>query len=208
MPIETILLFFVADLAICMTPGPATAVTASYAASGGVRGALGPIAGIHFGNFIWYGLSAVGLIALVAAAPDFFAIIRWLGVGYLLWMGWKMIRADAESAARKGKKVAPGFWPGFGSGLAVHMSNPKALLFYISFVPQFIDPDGSISLQILILAGVTIVTESIGMFTYAWVAAAASRKAAGRFAGLSIARIAGTILILVALGMATANVIA
>ena len=207
MPLETMLLFFVADLAICLTPGPATAVTASYAAKGGVRGALGPIAGIHFGNFIWYGLSAAGLIALIAAAPEFFAIIRWLGVGYLLWMGWKMIRASAAIKSKENRNIASGFWPGFGSGLAVHMSNPKALLFYISFAPQFIDPQNSITLQILILAGITIVTESIGMFTYAWVAATASKRATGRFSGLSVGSIAGTILILVALGMATANLV-
>ena len=62
MPLETILLFVVADLMICLTPGPATMVTVSHALpagpAGGMRGALGPIVGVNVGNFIWYALTA------------------------------------------------------------------------------------------------------------------------------------------------------
>ena len=206
MPIETILLFFFADLAICLTPGPATAVAASYAASGGIRGALGPITGIHAGNFIWYGLSAIGLIALITAAPDIYTAIRWAGVVYLLWMGWRMIRSAAAAHANPAIKTRnTDFWPGFGSGLAVHMSNPKALLFYASFLPQFIDADRAILPQIAIFAAITLVTESIGLFTYAYATVAAQRMAEKRLSAFSFDQVAGSVLIVVALIMAVLN---
>ena len=205
MPLETILLFFLADLAICLTPGPATAVTASYAARGGVRGALGPIAGIHIGNFIWYALSAFGLLALATTAPDIYTAIRWAGVVYLLWMGWRMIaKAPAPLEASREQRNT-GFWPGFGSGLAVHMSNPKAMLFYVSFLPQFIDPALPIAFQILVFAGLTLISESVGLFTYASITASAQRIADKRFASFSFDRIAGSVLIAVALIMAALN---
>ncbi|MEE9433838.1 MAG: LysE family translocator [Sphingorhabdus sp.] len=205
MALETILLFFLADLAICLTPGPATAVTASYGARGGVRAALGPIAGIHIGNFIWYALSALGLLTLLTTAPGTYNIIRWAGVVYLLWMGWRMIRS-AKGSAKPDSEGEIAFWPGFGSGLAVHMSNPKALLFYASFLPQFIDPEYSVTFQILVFAGVTLITESIGLLVYSFAAASTKRAAVTRFGSLIFDKIAGTILICVAIIMALYNI--
>ena len=210
MPVETILLFFIADLAICLTPGPATAVTASYAASGGMRGAMGPIAGIHIGNFIWYTMSAFGLVALVTTAPDIYRAIRWAGVVYLLWMGWRMIAKASAPLESNPKMRNTRFWRGFGSGLAVHMSNPKALLFYASFLPQFIDPAISIPFQILVFATVTIFTESIGLLTYSFIASsvtkfATGKSAGGRHANFSFDTLAGYILIGVAFIMLILN---
>ncbi len=95
MAIETILLFLVADLLFCLMPGPATMITVAHVFSGGMRGGWGPIVGINLGNFIWYGLSAAGLITLAAAAPDFFTVLRYAGIFYLVWMGIGMIRAES-----------------------------------------------------------------------------------------------------------------
>jgi len=204
MPIETILLFFVADLAICMVPGASVAVTASYAASGGMRAATGPIVGIHIGNFIWYGLSGIGLVALLVAAPDVYTAIRWAGVAYLLWMGLRMIWANTRTA-ELGPRGRTGFMAGFGSGLAVHLSNPKVMLFYVSFLPQFIDPAISVPYQILIFAGLTLISETIGLVTYAFLAASASKRAAKQIGKDRVSSVAGVILILVAVGMAVLN---
>ncbi len=169
---ETLLLFFITDLLFCLSPGPATIVCASYAASGGMRNALGPIMGIHAGNFIWYALSALGLVALLQTAPNLYNIIRWAGVAYLVWIAFTMLRQSKASLALN-KHGTVKFSRGFMSGLAVHMSNPKALLFYAAFLPQFIDPEISILLQIIILAAITLITESIGLFFYSSIAAGA-----------------------------------
>ncbi|MFC4292733.1 LysE family translocator [Sphingorhabdus arenilitoris] len=204
-PLETILLFFFADLAICLTPGPATIVTAGHAASGGIRGALGPIAGIHVGNFIWYTLSAFGLTALITSAPDIYTALRWGGAAYLLWMGYRMIAHSSNPFIPGAKARNTRFWPGFGSGLAVHMSNPKALLFYASFLPQFIDPKLPVTQQILVFAGITVITESIGLFTYAGLTASARKAAARRFVAFPFDKIAGSVLIGAAIIMVAVN---
>jgi len=176
MPLETIFLFVIADLVFCLTPGPATMVTVSHALphgpAGGMRGALGPIVGVNVGNFIWYALTAFGLIALINAFPTAYAVLRWIGVAYLAWMAFQMLRGSASALARQSAKSAS-FGKGFVNGLAVHMSNPKALLFYTAFIPPFIDPDGNLLLQFAILAGLTIFTETTGLTFYAALASKA-----------------------------------
>jgi len=147
MPLETIFLFVIADLMFCLTPGPATMVTVSHALphdpAGGMRGALGPIVGVNVGNFIWYALTAFGLIALINAVPTAYAVLRWIGVAYLAWMAFQMLRGGTSALARQSAKSAS-FGKGFVNGLVVHMSNPKALLFYTAFIPPFIDPEGNL----------------------------------------------------------------
>lgn len=147
MPLETIFLFVIADLIFCLTPGPATMVTVSHALphgpAGGMRGALGPIVGVNVGNFIWYALTAFGLIALINSVPTAYAVLRWIGVAYLAWMAFQMLRGGTSALARQSAKSAS-FGKGFVNGLVVHMSNPKALLFYTAFIPPFIDPDGNL----------------------------------------------------------------
>ncbi len=147
MPLESIFLFVIADLMFCLTPGPATMVTVNHALphgpAGGMRGALGPLVGVNVGNFIWYALTAFGLIALINAVPTAYAVLRWIGVAYLAWMAFQMLRGGTSALARQSAKSAS-FGKGFVNGLVVHMSNPKALLFYTAFIPSFIDPDGNL----------------------------------------------------------------
>lgn len=204
MAYETLILFFITDLLFCLSPGPATIVCASHAANGGMRNAFGPIMGIHAGNFIWYALSALGLVALVQTAPNLYNIIRWAGVAYLLWMAFTMLRESRASLALNERGNVK-FTRGFMSGLAVHMSNPKALLFYAAFLPQFIEPQINIILQITILAAITVVTESIGLLFYSSIAAGA--RSIADSAKISVISHYGSaiVLILVALFMAYLN---
>jgi homoserine/homoserine lactone efflux protein len=200
---DRLILFFLTDLVFCLTPGPATMVTIGHVLGGGLRAGLGPVAGVHIGNFIWYGLSAIGLMALIAAAPNAYALLRWAGVLYLLVMGiriWRRNVGAGKAIARRGD-----FRHGFLDGLAVHMANPKALIFYAAFVPQFVDPHFPILPQIMMLAGITLVTESIGMGTYALLAAGANRFALERDWTRLLQRLSGGAMISVALIMAWAN---
>lgn len=204
MAYETLILFFITDLLFCLSPGPATIVCASHAASGGMKNAYGPIMGIHAGNFIWYGLSAFGLVALVQTAPSLYSFIRWAGVIYLLWMAYTMLRENAGSLSINKRATVP-FRKGFLSGLAVHMSNPKALLFYAAFLPQFINPDVNILYQIMILASITIITESIGLIFYSSLAAGARNMVGGKKIASHAHNISAIVLIGVAIFMAYLN---
>ncbi len=209
MPIETILLFLVADLMFCLTPGPATMVAVSHALprgpAGGMRGALGPIVGVNVGNFIWYALTAFGLIALIQAVPTAYAVLRWIGVAYLAWMGIAMLRHGASRLAGQQAQTA-NFPRGFVNGLAVHMSNPKALLFYTAFIPPFIDPGGNLLLQFAILAGLTVITETTGLTFYSALASKARNLGEADQAQPVFQRIAACILIGAALILAWWNV--
>lgn len=176
MPLETIFLFLITDLMFCLTPGPATMVAVSHALprgpAGGMRGALGPIVGVNVGNFIWYGLTAFGLIALIQAVPAAYSVLRWIGVAYLAWMAFQMLKGGASALAKQSAKNA-NFGKGFLNGLAVHMSNPKALLFYTAFIPPFINSDSPLLLQFAILAGLTVITETTGLTFYSALASKA-----------------------------------
>ena len=210
MPFETILLFLITDLMICLTPGPATMVTLSHALpagrGGGMRGALGPIVGVNFGNFIWYALTAFGLIAVIQAFPIVYAVLRWIGVIYLIWMGWMMLRNRSDGMSDTAAEPA-NFKRGFLNGLAVHMSNPKALLFYTAIIPPFIDPTGNLWLQFGILAGLTIITETAGLSFYAALASRARGLGNTGVTQSTFRTIAGIVLIGAAIILASWNII-
>ncbi len=208
MPFETILLFVIADLMICLTPGPATMVTVSHALprgpAGGMRGAFGPIVGVNFGNFIWYALTAFGLIALIQQFPIAYTALRWIGVFYLAWMGVQMLRGKDSRLAGQSAEAA-NFKKGFVNGLAVHMSNPKALMFYVAFIPPFIDPDGNLLLQFAILAGLTVLTETTGLTFYAAIASKARNLGEADSAQPVFQKVAAAVLVGAALILAWWN---
>lgn len=210
MPIETILLFLIMDMMFCLTPGPATMVTVSHALpagrEGGMRGAIGPMVGVNTGNFIWYALSAFGLIAIIQAFPLVYAALRWIGVAYLIWMGMGMLRSSGARLSGASATEA-GFRKGFINGLAVHMSNPKALLFYTAIIPPFIDPSGNLWLQFAILAGLTVITETTGLTFYAAIASRLRNLGQAGDPQRLFQNIAGIVLILAAVVLAWWNYI-
>ncbi len=207
MSAETILLFLITDLLFCLMPGPVTMVTVAHVFSGGMKNAWGPIIGVNLGNFIWYGLSALGLITLAATAPTLYMALRYVGIVYLVWMGVSMIRADSVFARQpdRARRLPGRFFKGLCSGLAVHMSNPKALLFYTAFLPQFIDPDRPIAPQVLVFAILTIFTETFGLIFYSIIAAQTARLTIASGKAKYLSRISGTVLLLVAAAMLFIN---
>ncbi|MEP3225015.1 MAG: LysE family translocator [Parasphingorhabdus sp.] len=214
MPLETILLFVITDLTFCFSPGPATMVTVSHALpagrQGGMRGALGPIVGINVGNFIWYALTAFGLIAIIQAFPSIYSFLRWLGVAYLAWLGIAMMRASQQQLSGSTAKIAD-FKRGFLSGLAVHMSNPKALFFYTVIIPPFVDPNGDLWVQFAILAGLTILTETAGLTFYAALATRVrslgnADKVQNRFKIVAAGVLIAVALIMAYLNLSEANI--
>ena len=206
---ETILLFLLTDLAFCLTPGPATLVTVAHAAGAsagrGWRAAAGPMAGIHVGNMGWYALTGLGLVALIKAAPVAYQAVKWAGVAYLAVAGvamWRARRAAVDPAEprRRGSTFASGF----GAGFAVHMANPKALLFYAAIAPPFIDPAHPVWPQVATLAAITLFTEQAGLGVYTWLTLRLGRPGGG--APRWSRRVGGGVLIAVAVILALANI--
>ncbi|MEM1132689.1 MAG: LysE family translocator [Pseudomonadota bacterium] len=209
MPTETLIAFILTDLAFCLVPGPAVMITVSHVLSGGGRNAIGPILGINFGNFIWYALSGLGLMALATTAPTVFALIQYVGAAYLIWLGWKRLKVDpmapVMTTATANGAIGSNIASGFASGIAVHMANPKALLFYTTILPQFLDASRPIGPQILALVIATIFTETTSLSIYSIIASrgGAIARDAGRSHMLN--RIAGVILITVAIALLIVN---
>jgi threonine/homoserine/homoserine lactone efflux protein len=142
--------FIPAALALNLTPGVDMMFCLGQGLPTGPRAAIAGSAGISLGALVQAALAGIGLGAVVTALPGLFDVIRWVGVGYLLWLAYGAFRGGI------GMATAPPTPPGqaFRSGLMVNMLNPKVILFTLAFVPQFIDPAGLILGQYLIFGSI------------------------------------------------------
>lgn len=145
-----ILLAFVpAALALNLTPGADMLFCIGQGLRAGPRAAMAASGGIALGAFVHVTIAGLGLGALVAAAPWLFDVIRWIGVGYLLWLAWGALRAVPPGACD-----IPRAPHAFRDGLIVNLANPKVILFVLAFVPQFVDPTRAILPQFWIFGAV------------------------------------------------------
>lgn len=143
----TLLAFLPAGLALNLTPGADMMFCVGQGLGRGPRSAWAASGGIALGAFLHGTVAGLGLGALVAAHPAVFDVIRWIGVGYLLWLAATALRARAPGVERRTARHA------FRDGLLVNLTNPKVILFTLAFVPQFVDPArGGVLAQFLIFA--------------------------------------------------------
>jgi len=195
----TLLAFVPAALALNVTPGADMMFCLGQGLRSGRGAAVAASAGISVGGMVHVALAGLGLGAVVAAVPALFDVIRWVGVGYLLYLAWGAFRGG--HAARSDR---PAFSPlrAFRAGLLVNLTNPKVILFVLAFVPQFVRPEaGSVLGQFLAFGAVLgvggfVVNSAVGIF-----AGGAGRWLAGS-AGRWLGRISGTIFAALALRLA------
>lgn len=193
--------YAITDLIACLMPGPAVAFVSGIALSGSLRGMAGAIAGINVANALWYTMVGTGLVALIDRAPVVFALLGWAGIGYLLWLGVQTWRAQAHLEAKRAREKI-GAWRGFAGAMAVQLSNPKAMLFFTVFLPPFIDVHRPIAPQLLVLAAIGITLEILVLTGYGLLAYRLGALSLSPVAERTVARVSGTVFILVALGMA------
>ena len=163
----TLLAFVPAALALNLTPGADMMFCLGQGLRSGPRAAVAASAGITAGGMVHAALAGLGLGAVVAALPWAFDVIRWIGVGYLLWLAWQTLRSTG--AARDAVRALD-TWRAFRTGFLVNLSNPKVILFVLAFVPQFVRPDaGSVLGQFLIFGAVLgvggfVINGGVGVF--------------------------------------------
>ena len=166
-----ILLGFVpAALALNLTPGADMMFCLGQGMRGGPRAAIAADMGIMAGGLVHVTVAGLGLGALVAQYPWLFDAIRWVGVGYLLWLAWGAIKGalTGQGLVAEGPQVNPGraFW----QALMVSLTNPKVILFVLAFIPQFVDPArGAVLAQFLVFgavlsAGGLVINGMVGVF--------------------------------------------
>lgn len=171
---DKLLLFTGGELLFSLTPGPTVMMITAYGFRGGFRDAFAAICGTQTGNSLWYVLSALGLGALVLAWPLAFTVIRYLGAAYLIYLGvselWHSRKTTAQARERK-LGASP-----YLQALFIQLGNPKALLFFGAFVPQFLDTSAPLLPQYLLMYVITFLGEGIILSGYGWLAAAGGRR--------------------------------
>ena len=191
MTLEIFLAFCAIELVLCLTPGPAVIYVISTALARGPRAGLAGAFGIVVGNTLYFVLSALGVAAVILASNAVFTVLKWIGAGYLVYVGARMLLARREQPVTlRSEPVAHAFARGF----AVQAANPKALAFFVALLPQFIDPTASVALQVLILGLASQVIEIAVLALYVWLTGRAQQLVGGRFA-IVVERLAGGFLI-------------
>jgi threonine/homoserine/homoserine lactone efflux protein len=169
------LVFVVASLALLVVPGPAVMYIVARSIDQGRSAGIVSALGLMAGSFILVAAAAFGVAALLAASPVAFGVVRYTGAAYLAYLG---IRTALTRPVATGETHAPPESLGrvFAEGIVVNLLNPKTALFFFAFLPQFVNPEGNVRLQIVLL-GLTFST--MGMVTdsiYATVAGAIAMK--------------------------------
>jgi threonine/homoserine/homoserine lactone efflux protein len=170
-------LFVTAVFLLCVTPGPDTAYIVSRSLAQGPRaGALSAL-GISLGCCLHCLLCAFGVTALLAASPSAFAIIKFAGALYLIFLGarilWsarQLVREGASRTLAQGP-VARGAWALIVQGFLTNVANPKVILFFIAFFPQFVATDSpSKPVSLLVLGALFVVIITLYNIVMAWLA--------------------------------------
>ena len=178
-------------------PGPTILLVISYALTEGRRAAAWTVAGVALGDFTAMTLSVLGLGALLSSSALLFGILKWIGAGYLVYLGVRMWLAqpalprDAEDVPHVGHSRRAML----GHAFAVTALNPKSIAFFIAFLPQFLSPHAPVLPQMVVLGGTFLVLATVNAAAYALLAGGA-RRAVSRPAVLkSVNRIGGGLLI-------------
>jgi len=196
---DKVLVFIGAELVFSLTPGPTVMMISAYGFKSGFRSALAAIAGTQTGNTIWYVISITGLGALVTASPVVFDGLKLAGAAYLIWLGasslWKSWRAasDAHGPKLMGRPYV--------KATLTQLGNPKAILFFMALLPQFLDTAMPLVPQYFLMFVITFIGESVILTGYGWLAATGGRMA-GTHHAVWRERISGAVL--VALGVLAA----
>ncbi|WP_439811138.1 LysE family translocator [Bordetella bronchiseptica] len=169
MTLATLALFVLASGLIIVTPGPTVLLALSNGSRHGVRRACWGMAGAVLADLVLVAAVASGLGMLLAASEPAFQALKWIGAGYLAYLGWRLLRSDAAlvlpvPAAGGGDGGAGAL---FSRSFLVALTNPKALLFMSAFLPQFIDPAAALAPQYGALALVLAVLNLAAMLGYA-----------------------------------------
>ena len=145
-----LLAFALTALVIELTPGPNMTYLAALSLSSGMRTGLAAVTGIALGLATYGIIAAFGLAAVIDESPLLYSLLRWGGVLYLLWLAWESWTGGNEALSETGDERS---WAAFRRGLITNLLNPKAALFYVAVLPDFVRPDSwTVRNQTLVLS--------------------------------------------------------
>ncbi|MCK5500634.1 MAG: LysE family translocator, partial [Tritonibacter mobilis] len=162
------LAFASASIALLLIPGPTVLLVLSYAISQGKRVAVATAAGVALGDLVAMSASLAGLGALVLASAELFLLLKWVGAAYLIYLGIKLYRSAATASLDPVEDVADAAAGRvFAHAAAVTALNPKSIVFFIAFVPQFINPQATLLPQFGILIATFVGFAALNALAYA-----------------------------------------
>ena len=162
--VPTFALFVAAALALLLVPGPAVIYVVARSVEGGRLTGLVSVLGVELGTLLHVVFAAAGLSAIVVSSAVAFSVVKWLGASYLVWLGLRQILGRDG-----GDQEAPLSGSGenrlrvFSQSVLVQVLNPKVALFFLAFLPQFVDPSRSAAWTQVVVLGTTLAT--LGLFT-------------------------------------------
>ena len=158
---HTWLLYLIAAVGLALTPGPNSLLVLTHGALHGQRKTLFTVAGGALGFLALIALSMLGIGALLKASAGALTVLKVCGGAYLVWLGIQLWRAPAIRLEADGSKADTRGAELFRQGLLTAVSNPKALLFYGAFLPQFIDPSRDLLIQFMVMATLFVAVEVV-----------------------------------------------
>ena len=192
MSVELYLAYVLACLVITIIPGPTVTLIVANSLTHGSRAGLLNVAGTQLGLGLMMLVLAVGLTSIIATMGIWFDWLRLIGAAYLIWIGWKLVRStggilrQANAPRPRGGFVLQGF--------LVLLGNPKALLWFGAFIPQFVDPSGDYVRQVVVLGLTAMAAAALSDGGYALLAGGA-RNLMSKSRVRLISRIGGLCLI-------------
>ena len=162
---EILIAYVLACILITLVPGPTVTLIVANTLTHGVRAGLLSVAGTQLGIAVFVVVLAIGLASFIQTLGVWFDWLRFLGAAYLVWLGFRMVR-------NSGRLEDPGAVPAprggfFLQAFLVMLSNPKMLVFFGAFIPQFVSPNGDYVMQVLVLGAIAMTIAAITDAAYA-----------------------------------------
>lgn len=170
--LHQLLLFVAAGWLLNLTPGPDVLYITSHALRGGVRAGIVAGLGITAGCFVHIAAAAIGVGALLATSAAAFNVLKWVGAGYLFYVGLKLLLARGGGSSPLAQAEASPLSGVFAGGFLTNVLNPKVALFFLAFVPQFIAPGTPDAAWVFVLLGLLFNLNAIPV-NIGWALAAA-----------------------------------
>ncbi|MBC7131507.1 MAG: LysE family translocator [Roseovarius sp.] len=155
-------LYAAAMAGLWAVPGPVWVALTARALSGGMAGAWPLAVGVALGDLIWPLCAILGLAWVLSLYGDALEVMRWIAAGVFIVMGLLILRAPARPPGADSRMTRPGIWAGFSVGMAAVIGNPKAILFYMGFLPGFFDLSTVTAADIAAIIAISAVVPMLG----------------------------------------------
>lgn len=205
-PLSTLLPFFGISLVLGLAPGPDNLFVLMQSATRGARAGMIIVIGLCTGLLVQTAMVSAGLGTLLAASKPALAILRTAGAAYLAWLGWQALRSTGVQRAASAATVQAAHL--YRRGLLMNLSNPKVIIFFLAFLPQFVVHDGaSVASQMAVLGLVFVIASLLVFGAIAWFAGMGAERLLGSArAQRTLNVVAGVVFIALALKLLVAHI--